>query len=364
MKSCLIFPACFSVLRPALIPGLLLMLLCPWFAQALPVEGLYRHELPVENQSNSERQRAYTEALAAVVLKLTGESRWLEHEAVRRALGNAGNFVQEVSFRSAGQSYITVSFSASQIDAMLIDAGIPIWDRNRPSVLIWLTIQDANGQRSILGSDSEHELIDIIQDFSRQRGIPLLLPMLDLVDRRNLPVDLAWSLDENAIREASARYGADSILSGRLLITPAGELVGLWQFQFLAQIDRFDSLDRDMSSYMQMPLERITTQLASHFGIIRSPGRMLETVNLQVQGVATLAAYAQMLDYLKGLAVVNEVSLKQLQGDEVELELKLWADNVKLIEFLSLDRDLQAMPALNTDLRGRGTGGLRYRWTR
>ena len=40
------------------------------------------------------------EALAAVILKVTGENRWLERPQVQTALQNAQSFVEEVGFRT------------------------------------------------------------------------------------------------------------------------------------------------------------------------------------------------------------------------------------------------------------------------
>src|SRR5690606_27022870 len=129
---------------------------------------------------------------------------------------------------------------------LLDAANIPIWDRNRPSILVWLTVQDSSGQRTLLGSDSEHQIIDIIEQFSRERGVPFLFPILDLTDRRNLTPNQAWDLNSEALREASARYGADSVLGGRLLITPNEDLVGLWQFIFRDDTETFDGFHREL----------------------------------------------------------------------------------------------------------------------
>ena len=55
-----------------------------WFpvVSALQVTGLYDHRVAVNNESDAERNRAFREALKAVILKVTGEHRWLEHPSV------------------------------------------------------------------------------------------------------------------------------------------------------------------------------------------------------------------------------------------------------------------------------------------
>ena len=118
------------------------------------------------------------------------------------------------------------------IERMLADAQIPLWDSNRPSVLIWMALQDESGSRSLMTSDINNDIIEYIKDFADARGLPVLFPVLDFEDRRNLSEDLVWRLDEQAIRTASLRYGADSILTGRLHFTSSGELVASGSFSF------------------------------------------------------------------------------------------------------------------------------------
>ena len=372
----------FLYLRLLPVVALLLIVVSPRVV-ALPVDGLYGFELPVQNQSDAERRRAYREALAAVVLKVTGESRWLQQPQVQSALNNAQSYVEEVSFRSGVQqlvadpeqnadilaeqvivsvpaTFINVRFSRAAIDDLLDSANIPIWDRNRPSVLVWLSIQNASGERMLLGSDSEHQVLEIMRDFSQRRGVPLLIPILDLDDRRNLSADQAWSLDQQAILAASERYGADSILSGRLLVTPTGELVGLWQFMFDDTTTTFDGFDSDLKNYMETSLNQVTTSLASQFSIVRSTLQGNDFVMLRIDGIKNIAAHQSVVSYVSDLAVVENVALSRLNGDSLELRITLSGTRSHLAEFINLDRDLEAV---NPTLRDETIDFLHYRWT-
>ena len=104
-----------------------------------------------------------------------------------------------------------------------------------------------------------------MRDFAGARGLPIIFPVLDFEDRRSLSENIVWNLDEQAIAAASERYGADSILAGRLHFTASGELVGLWQFLFQEEAEVFDGFDTDLQSYLYDPLNRITTRLAGYF---------------------------------------------------------------------------------------------------
>ncbi len=356
-----------DVIKFSLGVTLVLLMSTASFSHALVVDDLYYQEIPVQGQGDAERLRAYREALTAVILKVTGEERWLSNGAVERAVREAQSYVQEVSYRSSGggsssQTYINIRFDQELVNSMIGSAGIPVWDRNRPSILLWLSIQGADGQRELLGSDSEHPVLALIREFSRVRGVPVLIPLMDVEDRRSLPADVAWSLDEAAIRRASARYGADSVLSGRVLASPAGDLVGLWQFLFRDRVETFDSLEPDIGAYMRSALNRVTAQLATHFAINLATQPTQERVILRVEGVDDITAYVNLLAYIRNLGVVESVSTSLLDGSNIELDITLAGSTYLFAEFITLGRDL--VPAELTNPQEGQDNILHYRWVR
>ncbi len=338
------------------------LMLLAWPVQALQVSGLYSHRVAVNNGSDTERNRAVAEAMSAVILKVSGERRWLEDGSVQRALRNAQSFVEAISYSSEElllpvadnavpattvQRYIDVDFAPALIDNLLSDAGIPIWDSNRPSVLVWMVLQDAAGERSMLTPDVNTQIITYMQQFADERGLPIIFPVLDFEDRRNLSADQVWALDDRAINAASARYGADSVLSGRLHLTAGGELVGLWQFLFQDQAEVFDGFDNALEPYLFAPLDRITNQLASYFAIIPEAAES-NVVHLRVEGVKDLGAYSALLSYVSGLGLVESVSTTALDGERIDLQLGLLGQADQLNEMIALDRDL--LPIQSTAL--------------
>lgn len=373
-------------------------------ALGLPVSGLYSQRVAVANESDAERSRAIREALRAVVLKVTGDPRWVEHPRTVRAVENAQSYVEAISYSSemvpvpaqpavmdseptspdsgqpAGdnpaaqnapvatpqvtpqtreQRYINVDFARTLIDEMLAEADIPVWDSNRPSVLVWMVLQDASGERHMLTSDSNPEIVNLIQDFARVRGVPIIFPVLDFEDRRNLNEDQVWALDETSIRNASVRYGADSILAGRLYFTPSNELVGLWQFLFQDQAEVFDGFAMELQDYLYAPLDRITSQLAGYFAITPEDAPR-HTVRVRVDGIDDLQAYSALLSYLGNLGVVEGVTTTALQAERIELTLNLLGNSQQLDELIALDRDLLPIDS-SRDQRDQY---LHYRWTR
>jgi uncharacterized protein len=350
-------------------PGLLLSgcfivlaLLAAPQARALLVDDLYAAEIAVSNQGEAERRRAYREALQQVIVKVTGEHRWLQHSRIRTAINNAENYVAEVGYRSTGlDSHIVVRFDQQQLDTLLYEEDIPVWDRNRASVLLWVTVQGADGRRDMLGSSSEHVLLEQARLFSTERAVPVLFPLLDLTDRRLVTTDQAWALDASTLQQAGARYGADSVLAGRLLVTPNGEVVGLWQFLFRDQVHVFDHVDSSAEQYMDFPLNEVTVRLANHFGLVLSEFEREDEVSVRVDGIRDLESHMVLMRYLESLSVVRDARITMLNGDSLTLRVRLAGTRQHLTEFISLDRDL--MP-VNFELGAVSGDLLHYRWTR
>ena len=203
-------------------------------------------------------------------------------------------------------------------------------------------------------------LLEIVREYSRLHGLPLLFPLLDLEDRRQLPIDVAWSLDDEAIRAASERYGADAILSGRVLESTGGDLVGLWQFLFREQVETFDSFEQNFKPYADAALERITARLSSHYGLIRLSAPL--PVRLRVENVDSARDYVDVLQYIQSLAVVDNASTALLNGASLELDVTLIGNPFLFTEFIALGRDMQ--PVQPFDPGQEQTPALHYRWVR
>ena len=335
-------------------------------AQALPVSGLYEQRVAVENESLAERNRAYQVAFRRMIVKVTGDGRWLEQTRIRSASTGAADYVQAFAYTTeeaagqiAGQRFIEVQFSSALINQLLASENIPVWGGNRPSVLVWMALQDAAGRRSLLDTETGADIIEYMRSFGEERGLPIIFPLLDIEDRRNLPADAIWTQDELAIRAASSRYDPDSILAGRLLFTATGEYVGLWQFLFMDEARIFDGFDSELESYLERPLSRITSELAAYFALVPG-GQSEESVRLRIDGVGNFADYSALVEYVRAISLVQAANIVLVDGERLEFSLDLQGSAEQLFNLIALDRDLLPVNGSgNTD-----SSLLHYRWMR
>ena len=346
---------------------------------SLQVRGLYSETVIIQNDGDSERFGAYSEALRAVLVKLTGSENAIREPMLIRALESAGDYVEAVSYGTesemlsntsnaefesrSNQRVLEINFSRSLVDTLLLDAGIPIFDSNRPSVLLWMVIQESNGERNLITPELYPKIISHFESFSKRRGIPFIYPLLDFEDQKALNKDKLWELDPVIIEGASKRYGPDSVLAGRLQITPSADLVGLWRFFFQNSVQSFDGLDTRIESYLSAALNKVTTRLVNYFAI-NPLSNDIASATLRVDGISDLEEYSLLLDYLNTLGLLDAFVLSGMEGERLEFRVEARGDLEQLEGLIALDRDLKI---INSSGRGVFDGDLpllHYRWTR
>jgi len=221
MSSCLLWPSC---------------------GYSLVVSGLYEAEVPVADHSNGSRKRGISTALRSVLVKLSGDRNVFGRNATDYVIENAENYVQQYKYHtknvdkdepqaSKRQLFLWVNFNANALDGVLRENGIPVWGKERPTTLVWLTAQDFEYRR-LIGLEDETGYMKILDERASQRGIALIYPLLDLEDTSRLKASDIWGGFSGPIIDASERYNTDAILTGS--IEPL--LENLWEGRWVAMI--------------------------------------------------------------------------------------------------------------------------------
>ncbi len=199
-----------------------LLIATPRMAAAAKVSGLYKTEVKVASQGDRERKEAMGKALGQVLINVTGETRSLANSKLKEAMQQPDRYVKGFSYRrdtasNQQQQYLQVSFVEESVKRLLREAGLAIWGENRPTTLTWLAIDDGHA-RTIQRGIASDPLVQSLESRFVGRALPLIFPLMDFEDAQVLtPVDV-WGLFTAKLEDASRRYGAESILAGRLSV--------------------------------------------------------------------------------------------------------------------------------------------------
>ena len=152
-------------------------------------------------------------------MKVSGSEEVLRNPVIASALASARNQVQRYSYggdpAAPQQLAVRLLFDSAYITGLVIEAGAPIWTASRPRSWCGWWWKTPPAGYSSTRIPLRHWSLPLREGFSR-RGVPLQLPLFDLVDSAALSPDQAWNLDDPALAQASARYSLQNVLSGRL----------------------------------------------------------------------------------------------------------------------------------------------------
>ncbi len=234
---------------------------------------------------------------------------------------------------------IRFSFQAQAIKQLLRQATLPSWWSRRPASLAWIVLDTAQG-RTVLDSNAV-DFDRVLQRAAAQRGLPVLLPTMDLQDSVLVTPTAVWGKFTDVLDQASARYQVPHYLVGRFSVQEVlGQrfYTGEWlvrsgnteDSRFLRGVD-FDEVARtgvDMAAQQQLDRHLVFARTVNQHDVV-------------VTGVDGLAAYVQLLNYLQSLEFVDAVTLLDVRGDALALGLQSVAGPEQLKQLLLDDGRFQ-----------------------
>jgi len=194
--------------------------------EAVEVKDLYQASVAINSQNSRDRAGALKKALAAVMIKVGGEKSVLDNEIIKKSLSNYRSYLSQYRYQqkllqiadeqgNKKQLFLFASFNADKINQLFQQANLPLWGSLRPQVLLWL-IDEQGLTRSIISNSSASNLPFMVNEFSAQRGLPIMMPLMDLTDANQIKLSDVWGRFQQPIKDASSRYLAEAIAVMRI----------------------------------------------------------------------------------------------------------------------------------------------------
>jgi hypothetical protein len=311
-----------GVRRSGLFIGAVLCAAFGGAAFAANVPGLYE---AVVVPTDKPRDSAFVEALRQVAVRVSGSRD--AGDRVMTVKPDARRYVRQFSFKDDGAAAVT--FDPASFDQLLTSAGLPIWGRERPAVLVWLMAPDAAGRPAWLGVADTGVQRDAVVNAALARGVPLIWPSMDATDQATAAALGASVRSYDQLMASAERYRADAVLVGTPIRDAGGSTVR-WTFAFNGEAAEFNgSLDEGINA----AADRCAQLLAVAAGVRGA-------VALQIFGIRDLDAYARTLNYLEGLTIVRSVAVEKLQADRLDLQLAVRGDANALKRTIGLGKRL------------------------
>ena len=332
----------------------LLVLMCSCFeTRADVIDWLYDVEVPVATQSSSDTRAAAARALATVLTRVTGLKVIPRNPMVTTALRNPGRFYARYRFvRKAGgakdamdqQTVLEVGFDPRTIQDLVRSAALPIWSANRPRVLAWIVLEE--DVPSLAASDDTTPWVRTIKARSRDRGLLVQLPLMDLVDRERISGSTVSGGFSEQILGASERYGAQYVLTARIWMDGGGLWRGVGGLMFEGRQTNFAHEGETRDEVCEKVLDAVADELVQRFVVF---GLHTEGISIWVSGITSVSEYGSLLRYLQSLEFIDRVDVAEVSIDRIRIVVHTRSTLRGLSELLYSDGVITRDASKNSD---------------
>lgn len=292
-------------------------------ASGIELENLYTVEVPFDARDDDARDNAYRAAVRQVMVRITGSGAAAQSAELLALFPDPARYV--LQFRPGPDDTLVVSLDGPAIERELRAYGATIWSSDRPLTLVWLAVDRGRGDREVIAAvaddnrsnlrrrfDRNRMLRDRVADAAAFRGVPIRLPRMDAADLEILSFTDVWGGFEDRLGQASARYGADSYLVGR--IRSDNSQPPRWTWYFGEQ-------RRDFTGEPEEAINMLADALAAEFSF--SGAAPTDSYRLTITGINTVDAYGRVQSYMENLQVLDSVIVEAADGDSITYRVQV-----------------------------------------
>ena len=315
-------------------------------------QGLLAGRVPVADQSAAAREDALQTAITQVLMRLSGRADIARAAAVSELIANPQQHLQQFYYEDGDGSglELVARFDAQNLRRALTQRQIPIWQTERPPVLVWFAF-DSGDERALVNA-AWHQPLEALRVAVTQLGIPVIFPMLDLEDRQGVQYsDVAGGFSAPVLT-ASQRYATDWVLMLRLAPTDSG-----WHARWLLHHEgdhtRWQSGGVGLEEALQQGAQTLAAALRPSYATVPDLGASTQMV-IRIGGIDSLERFAAVEQLLAKLPGVAAARLLRTGPDWVGMQVSLNGSRDRL------EQALRRHPRLEPVATGPGTGAEEY----
>ena len=313
-------------------------------AHAVRVTSIYEAEVPVATQSDEDKLQAEQDALAAVFIKISGNSHILDNNPnLKSTLQRADTLVEEYNYSEPDDAqkdmpYLFYArFDSDGVNRILRDAGSAVWGEERPLILVWIALQP-QGQPADIVDGTTGDVLPTLKKTAKARGLPVIFPIMDVADLAQVSVNDIGAKSIGTLQQASKRYDSNAILIGRLE-QGANDYTGHWILVLGADRFSWDVTGNTIQDVMAGIVDNVTDTLASRFGMVVST-TVESQLTVVVQGITDNASLIRLMKYLQHQAPVTTVQLLTVGATGVTFTFGLHGTKEAFVQALANGKNL------------------------
>lgn len=300
--------------------------------------NLYSGEALVSSQSAADRNQAVPEALIQVLQKLSGQREIPASPTLDDALKNSNRYLRSYRYSTVdltgadgvvtGELRLVAQFMQAEVDDIVQQLGLPRWRQERPEVQLWVVIDD--GRNRQLKPLEFAYAWESMEQVAAERGLPVGWPELDEEEVQLVDMRLVWGGFTDYLVERGAPEDGVAIVAAR---REGPQWVVRWNLASGGQNLSWQSSDFELMYALAEGMNLMADQIAMNNAIAASE-QGDSVMDLTVGGIKDASAYADCLDYLQNLSLVDSVDVLGANPGIVNFRLHLNASEEYLTDAL------------------------------
>lgn len=314
---------------------------------ARDVSGLASASVSIKDRSPAERTRASAVALSQVLVKLTGNRRAPGDARAAALLGRAASLLLQYAYAAAadGGLVLNARFDQQVITRELLAGGIGTWGKQRPDTVVFLRIDDAQGQQ-LLGAAAPGKLGAAVNAQAELRALPVSLARMDGAEVQQLLAAPEWPAWADAAVTLASGYGAAAVLVGQLRQIDSQGWETHWRLVVNDETVAWNQTGLAPEVLVSEGIDGLADALVERYA---QPATLAssEQVSLAVQGVNSAADYGRLTNYLGSLDTIASVFLRSVDNQQVIYDITARGGRAALLQSLALGHVLVPLPDLD-----------------
>lgn len=305
-------------------------------ASAVVVGHLYEVEIAVSNQTRKTRHEIFRKAFQQMLIKVVGSSRVLGNPLVDDARNKVLKYISQFRYRelpvdfkqptaTAGtaptvyNSMLWIKFDVQVVNKLLRNSQLPVWGKQRPETLVWIAVRDGS-QRYILRQRDKSPIKEEIEKAAKNRGLPIRWPEYDEVDRSRLSFVDLWGGFWDNILTVSRRYQKESILVGRYLWT-SGQWKVNWDLLTNTHQQNWQINSSELAFLSTTGVDKTSDLVSAKYALFLRETGDGGNLYIDIHGINSVDSYAQIMNYLQGLAPVKDLNASEVSAQGVRFKI-------------------------------------------
>jgi hypothetical protein len=348
-------------------------------SEAVEVEDLYVVTSPVKDQSKNALLSVSLSGLKQVLIRNSGTNAILNDKSVQKAYRKVKNYLQRFEYSKQDEVdlstpyIVTLYFEPRLINELIQGAQMSLWGSSRPLTALWLVVEENNERKvikelsndyssdnhsppgNLLAEDLSKQTASktmflnqapsnikstekIILDNAQRRGIPVLLPLMDLEDQLLVTMSDIWGVFSSSIELASTRYSADSSLFGRIR---QDGVLWIGKFGFINQKSEvnFELNNESKEQLIVDMINKLTELLCDKYCVVEEYGEKNE-MYLDINNIHSFKRFKLVESYLSSLSSVRQSELIKIDKTHIKLKITLLGKVSSLIDDINLSQKM------------------------